>query len=580
MRSGVALAERHQLAEVAAEVRMSLAFVLLELGRTRAALAATDHSLSVLRGVKAARVRTIRALVLQHASRDREAYAEYDAALAVLRRAHDADWEARLRHNRALLSIELGRTRDALADLEWTRAYDLRLGAHDRRRRRPVQHGRGPRARRRHPGGARALRPRRRRVGRGRNGRALDVAGRRLPRRGPRERGGGLRAARRRPARRTRLGLARGPGPPAARRVPPLVPAARAGRGAPSRLRSGAMFAAQNRPEAQSIADYVLLKATLLEDPTTRDLDSTPEVAARLRDTGGDGQAADLRITAGRIAIERGDLARARVLLGPLTADDRSRLMDVRTRAWFARALLAEADGRDHEADGDLRRAWKVVDSQRALLGATELRAAAATHAASLVSSAARLALRSHSARDAFDWAERGRTAVLRHSPVSPPRDPELAEALARYRWAARNDEEARLDGALDRDATTSRVRGEAAVLRLTRRNAGDHPGLAPATAREVRARLRGETFVQLLEVEGTTYAVVLGRRRPALVALARRPTSPPRSRRRCSGCAAPSSASAARRAVPRARPPSRRGCSAWTRASWSRCGRSSTRAG
>ena len=149
------------------------------------------------------------------------------------------------------------------------------------------------------------------------------------------------------------------------------------------------------------------------------------------------------------------------------------------------------------------------------------MRAAAAAHAASLVSSAARLALRSQSARDAFDWAERGRTAVLRHSPVSPPRDPELAEALARYRWAARNDEEARLDGALDRDATSSRGRDEAAVLRLTRRNAGDHPGLTPATVREVRARLRGETFVQLLEVEGMTYAVVLGRRRPALVALA-----------------------------------------------------------
>ena len=249
---------------------MSLAFVLLELGRTRAALAATDHSLSVLRGVKAARVRTIRALVLQHASRDREAYAEYDAALAVLRRAHDADWEARLRHNRALLSIELGRTRDALADLEWTRAYDLRSGHTT--------------------DAADAL---------FNMGVALEHAGDIPAALELFDRADVEWAGVERPERwmsRVDAYLAVGLVSEAAVYAQLAVDWLD-GRGwdsleAQARLqlavchlsfpqpalaearrhasRSGVMFAAQNRPEAQSIADYVLLKATLLEDPTTQ----------------------------------------------------------------------------------------------------------------------------------------------------------------------------------------------------------------------------------------------------------------------------------------------------------------------
>jgi tetratricopeptide (TPR) repeat protein len=520
MRRGIALAERHDERDVAAEVRMSLAFVLLDLGRSRAALTATDLALGVLRDHKAARVRTIRALVLQSSGRDREAYAEYDAALRALHRAKDEDWEARLRHNRALLSIELGRTREAISDLEWTRAYDLRAG---------------------HTADAAdAL---------FNMGVALEDAGD-IP--------GALELFDRadhewqgveRPERwgarvdaylavglideathyaRLQLEWLRGRGWDAleadvevslaqcllSSSAPQLDEAERHAR------RATSMLAVQGRTDTQALAQYVLLKTRLLASPTEDALDAVPGVAAILRDAGRDGAAADLRVTAGQAALELPDAARGGMLLGPLTAQVAERSFDVRTRAWFARALLSEADGDDRGADAALRRAWRVVEVQRSLLGATELRAASARHAEALVRTGARVAVRRGSAVGVFDWAERSRAAVLRRRPTSPPRDPELAEALARLRWAARNEEELQRDGESDQSSSSLVARSESAILRVTRRAAGGLDVTAPVSLSDVRAHLRQETFVQFLTVDGGLVAVVADRRSARLVAV------------------------------------------------------------
>ena len=522
VRQGLALAERTGQAEVAAEARMTLAFLLLELGRTRAALTATDHALAVLRGPRAARVRATRALVLQRAGRPREAFAEYDAALTVLRRHGDKDWEARLLHNRALLSIEFGETRAAIADLERSRAYSLGQGhlvdATD------ALHNIGiatevagdvPAALaifdqvETEWAAAAVDRPQ---LWFGRVDAYLSVGlvadatdnARTAVQWLTDRQWEGLEAQARYTLAKCLL-AAPGSDLTEAREHAALA---------------SSMFVVQERRESQALADYVLLTCNLRDATTAKDLDGAIRVAERLRETGCDAEAADLRSTAGRAALEVGDLRRAKVLLGPLIALDRARTLDVRTRAWFARALVARADGDLADAQRSLRHAWQVVESQRALLGATELRAAAATHATAMVETGAQLAVASRSATEAFSWAERGRAALLRYRPVMAPSDPELARALARLRWAARTDDDARLDGEPDRAASAARRSGEAEVVRLSRRSSAPQERTAPVTARDVRAQLGDDAFVQYFALDGALFAVCLAGRATRLVEL------------------------------------------------------------
>lgn len=523
VRKGLALAEREGLPEVAAAARMTLAFLLLELGKVRAALSATDMALASVRGVAAARVRATRALVLQRAGRPREAFAEYDAALKVLRRHGDQDWEARLLHNRALLSIEFGDTRAAIADLEQSRAYSLEHGqlvdATD------ALHNIGI---------------------------ATEVAGD-IPR--------ALtifdqveQEWTREGVDRPQLWFGRVDAYLSAGLVAEAVENARSAvlwltdrhwEGLEAQARytlakcllaqsdaelveaqeqaevARSMFAVQERRESHALAEYVLLKCRLRGRTTARDLDRASRVAEHLRETGCDAEAADLRSTAGRAALDAGDLRRAKVLLGPLTVLERSRTFDVRTRAWYARGLLARADGDVTTAHRTLRNAWNVVESQRALLGASELRAAAAAHASAMVETGAALATADGSAHEAFSWAERGRVAVLRYRPVVAPSDPELARALARLRWAARAAEDARLDGETDpADATAVRV-SEAEVVRLTRRNAEAQERTSPVTASTIRGVLDpGDAFIELVAADGHIWAVCLTARRTTLTDL------------------------------------------------------------
>jgi tetratricopeptide (TPR) repeat protein len=116
LRTGVRLAGQGGAVQAAAEARMSLAFVLLDRGRLRAALAQADHAATGLTGLPAVRVTCQRALILQRAGRLDEALAGYAAALPALRRAGDELWEARVHNNRGLLHSHRGALSAAEAD--------------------------------------------------------------------------------------------------------------------------------------------------------------------------------------------------------------------------------------------------------------------------------------------------------------------------------------------------------------------------------------------------------------------------------------------------------------------------------
>lgn len=510
VRAAVALAERTGDRTTAAEARTTQAFLLLELGRTRAALTATDLALSVLRGVPAARTRATRALVLHRESRFREAYAEYGAALTVFRRAKDRDWEARVLHNRGLLSLELGDTDAALDDLAISREYSLSVGQ-------TID-------------AADAL---------FNMGIALECAGD-IPAalalfdRADEEWGDIERPQRwlGRVDAYLSAGLVQEAVDNARAAVDWLSAREWAGQEAHAHLSlatcllasqpvdvdattaaaatARAMFRAQDRREAEAVAEYVLLKARVLQPGARWETAALVEVALRLTDAGNESAAADLRSSAGSAAIAAGDVARARVVLGPLTTRDRARQLDVRTRAWFARALLAEADGDRSAALAALRRSWQTVETQRSLLGATELRAASGAHAAAVVDAGIRLGLADRSAVRVLEWSERGRSAALRYRPVLPPDDKELARALARLRTAARTQDEALLDGEADRSIATARARSEAEVLRLTRRAAGTTAAPAPVTPSVLRSQLRTESYVQYVDNGESVRAVVV----------------------------------------------------------------------
>ncbi len=126
LRDAVRVADGAGLDRVAAEARMSLAFVLLDSGRVTGALAQADRAVSALRGTAAARLRAQRGLILQRCGRLTEAQAAYQLALPVLARAGDRVWEARLRNNRGLLRAFQGSLTAAEADLR--RAAELHTG--------------------------------------------------------------------------------------------------------------------------------------------------------------------------------------------------------------------------------------------------------------------------------------------------------------------------------------------------------------------------------------------------------------------------------------------------------------------
>jgi tetratricopeptide (TPR) repeat protein len=520
MRRGVALAERHGETELAAEVRMSLSFVLIELGRLRAALATADHALGVLTGVSAARARSNRALILHRSGRTREALEEYDAALRVLHEANDSLAISRLRTNRAQLYAEAGDTTAALQDQTWARDYSLAQGhttdATDALWNIGIILGIAGDI----PGALEAFDRADAEWG------DLDRPERWISRADVLLSAGLVTEAAQSAAAavewltdrgwqyfeaeaRLRLALCLLAGPD-----PDVKRAKQEG------LAARTLLGRQERPEWEALSEYVVSKASLLTSATPAELDRTVRVASVLRDAGHDAYAADLRVTAGRAALAAGDVTRARMILGPLASRERVAQLDVRSRVWFARALLAHASGDAAAADAALRRSWNVVEVQRSLLGATELRAGAATHAGAIVSTGIALALGSQQPSAVFDWAELGRTAVLRFQPAVSPRDPEIARALARLRWAAQSDEQARLDGAPDREAALTRTRSEAAVVRLTRQATSDGRGLRPAKARDVRRRLRHETFVHFVVHAGELWAVTVGPRRTAVTPL------------------------------------------------------------
>ena len=156
-------------------------------------------------------------------------------------------------------------------------------------------------------------------------------------------------------------------------------------------------------------------------------------------------------------------------------------------------------------------RGLDLIDAHLGTLGATELRAQATAQGDDLARLAMGQAARTGDAGRLLEWSERWRATSLAVPPVRRDVDPELTSDLAALRVVAqRLDDElpAAAAPALRRD----RRRLEEAVRRraLHRPGSGAGSGAGPVRVAELRSLLGSTELVELTEVDGQLFAVVL----------------------------------------------------------------------
>lgn len=517
LRAAVRVAERGELPVLAAQARMSRAFVLLSQGKVRVAIRDAESSVANLRGADRARALAQYGLILQRAGQLDHALAVYAPALAALRRHRDKLWEARLRNNRGILYRYRGQLRRAKADItraeqlyaalqlpraqagaRWNlgvvegtmgdipAALDALDAAADAFRKADV------------PAAALLLDQGEVLLSAGLAHEGLETVSAAVAELSRRGQHADLAEA--------RLLLAR------ARLAAGEPRAAAADAGAARQS-----FARQHRPSWSVMAQYIEVHAMWAAgDRSERLLRAALRTATRLSANGWTTAALDIRLLAGRIATDLGRLTVADAQLRTAARARRSVQLDQRARAWYALALLRRSNGDQRGAYRAVCAGLDAAEQHRALLGATELRVQVAGQVADLAALGVDLALARRDPGRVLRSAERHRAATLRLRPVLPPADEGLADLLARLRVAAAEAERAQLNEAAARPLRRRQRALEDELRRRLRHSRGAPASLpAPAAgtshlAGDLAAALGDRVLVEYLERAGRMYAVVL----------------------------------------------------------------------
>ena len=504
----------------AEQARMDLAVVLLYAGQSDDALRQADLAATVLEGADAARLHMYRSLILHRLGRLDEALEGYRCALSLTRRAGDADGEAKLLINRAVLRAYRAEFSAAQADLrraeqKLARGGQLLLLA-------KVHHNLGFVAGRRGdvPAALNWFDQAEREANRLGVPQAILLLDRcetlLAARLVDEAREVGQRAARELQAGGMKADLAEA-------RLLLAQAALVAGDLAEARqlaTLARRSFLHQRRPGWAALARYASLRAAWLQgDSSQRALLAAYDTVHELTQARWAGPALDARLIAARIALQRGRVDEAEVELHKASRARRSGPADLRARAWHAEALLRHARGDRRGTEAALRAGVRVLARHQATLGATELRVHAAAHAEDLADLGIRVALESGQARRVLAWAERWRAGALLMRPVRPPADAEVADHLTELRHLVSQVEAA---GFAAED--TSRLLRRQAVLeeeirRKARHAHGDHGGRGDAapTIAELVAGLGDDALVELVECGKQLHAVTLARGRARL---------------------------------------------------------------
>jgi tetratricopeptide (TPR) repeat protein len=496
---------------------MSLAFILLDRGRLRAAFAEADRAATGLDGLPAVRLACQRAVIMQRTGRLDEALIAYAAALPALRRAGDLLWQARVHNNRGLLHVHSGSL--AAAEVDFARACTLygELGmdllvaeSQENLGNVAALRGDAPTALASYDRAesAHALRHRSRPQSLLNRCQVLLSVGLITEARRTAERAAAeLRAVgQQTDLAEAQLWMAQA----AAAHGWPEVAVAEA------QAACGA-FVRQGRPGWALRARLVALRAAELDGTPPRTVVRTARACADdLAAAGWRVAELDARLIAARAAVRARDLATAEGLLAAVGRACRSGPLELRVQGWYTRALLRNAVGDRRGTLAALHAGLAVLERQHALLGATtEFRVHISAFGADLASLGLGLAIATSDPRRVLVWAERWRARATRLRPVRPPDDPALAAALAELRRLSARQESARLAGGSAPTAAALRA-AEERVVRASRtaRSPLHRPTDPPPSPAVLAAELSNATLVEYVLHDGRLFAVVVRRGR------------------------------------------------------------------
>jgi tetratricopeptide (TPR) repeat protein len=262
-------------------------------------------------------------------------------------------------------------------------------------------------------------------------------------------------------------------------------------------------FEEQQRPGWALLARGV--EALIALDTGAIDPADGLRLAASLADDGWPDVALEVTAAAALRSVRIGDIETATTALDRMGQDR----MPVAASLLAVQARMAIADhrGDPQAALSAAQQALERLDDQRALLGASELRAHVTGLAASLLDDATRIALGTGDARVALAWVDQARAQALDQPPVVPPEDDELAADLGRLRVLiddlTRRRAAGEPVGPLDAERATleQRIRDRARMVSGT---SGTSTG-----PRAGPPRLSGTTEVAYHDVDGSLVALV-----------------------------------------------------------------------
>jgi len=523
LRAAIALSRRARSPRLAAEARMTLAYVLNGRGWPRQALREINAAVVELDGVERARAEAQRGAILQLLGRLDEALISFRESLPVLRRFGDRLWEQRVLSNRGVVYGYRNEFAAAEKDLREAAALceqlDLGLSVGFVQQNLgwiSTQRGDVPAALDYLDLAEQRFRDLGSRLGfvlADRSELLLSVrlvsealqAGEQAVREFEHE---GQRIA----LPEARLLLARAAG----------LAGDNAGAVEQAR-RAVAEFTRQQRPHWAALARFVLLSSRLggSERPRVA-VRQMARAADALTVTGWSGAALEARLLAGQLAIDRGWQSEGSRILEQASAARRRGPALLRSRAWHAEALLRLAKGNTRGAGAAARVGLRVLDEHRATLGATDLRAYASGHRSELAALGLRIAMASGRASRVLAWAEQGRARHLLSRPVLPPDDPELADALARLRVTVREIYELRHEGHRSTRLSARQAALEREIRDYCRRQPGGSTGntVGQVSVADLSAALGDAALVEFVQLEEMLHAVTVADGRARLIHL------------------------------------------------------------
>jgi tetratricopeptide (TPR) repeat protein len=510
LRRAVRSGRRADDPELTALARMSLGYVLANIGRNVAALREVTAALSCLTGLDAGHARLQRGVVLHFAGRYEEAAREYTTAVEIAQQEGAALLEARARNNRGLVQTHRGMARGT-EDLRRAEEIFIELGldlaaadtrwnlgsAASRRGDVPAALCAYAEADRRYreldvPRPALQLNRLELLLGVPLAAEAAELAAAVVRELGERRMASDQAEALLAQARAALLG----------EDLPAAATAAGAARDA---------FRRQGRPAWAALARSVALRADFLGGTRTRAaLTAMVRNAARLDATGWPGPALTTRIDAARAAADLGRTGQARELLDVAARARRGGIAARRAQGWYAAALRHRLDGADARALAALRRALDVQDAHRAWYGATELRASSGAAGREAAAEGLDIAVTGGRPAQVLTWAELWRATSLRMTPVVPPAEPELSAVLTELRGVSAAIENAALTGHPAPAQLRRQRELEQRVRELTRRAAGPGAVTRPPTVAALAAALGDAVLVELIAHRGAILAVLV----------------------------------------------------------------------